>query len=338
MLDLVHCKVLNHMGNEYFDAYLLSESSLFVFPFKIILKTCGTTTLLCAVPEILRIAKAYAGLTLIGDVFYSRRNYFLDQKQLEPHGSFQDEVKFLDKIFHGSAYILGNCNDDHWYLYLTDKDQYTENVGDSMPLPVVPAQRPVAGSSPDFTLEILMTDLAPAVRKQFYKDASATALSVSKGSGISDLIDGATIDPYLFEPMGYSMNGQLDDGYMTIHVTPQEYCSYASFETNIPPSKENPYPELLVKVLTVFKPQNFTLTLFAGNFPEQKFHQLLKELFSVKALDGYHRQSKIGYELNNNYELAYAHYATKSSACRKRKTLTEEASSSSSAKLAKAAT
>lgn len=45
MLDEVHCKVLSVIEHEAVDAYLLSESSMFVFPHKVILKTCGTTTL-----------------------------------------------------------------------------------------------------------------------------------------------------------------------------------------------------------------------------------------------------------------------------------------------------
>ena len=58
MLDLVKCKVLSVETSPDVDAYLLSESSMFVYPHKLILKTCGTTTLLFGLDRLLRIAKA----------------------------------------------------------------------------------------------------------------------------------------------------------------------------------------------------------------------------------------------------------------------------------------
>ena len=63
MLDIVKCKVLSVIQGTHVDAYLLSESSMFVFPHKLILKTCGTTTLLLGLEKLLTIAaKALAGL------------------------------------------------------------------------------------------------------------------------------------------------------------------------------------------------------------------------------------------------------------------------------------
>jgi len=306
MLDLVHCTILHKTANVHFDAYVLSESSLFVYPNKIILKTCGTTTLLRAVPFILEMAKEHCGFTVIGDVFYSRKNFFYDFKQKEPHGSFQDEVDFLDKIFDGSAYILGKKNADHWYLYLTDKGEFHDNSAKYTASPL-PRLRSGFKKSvvPDFTLEVLMTELDRDVMKQFYKTKSFISVEhVTKSSGIESLIPGAIIDAHMFDPCGYSMNGLLDDGYCTIHITPQPKYSYVSFETNI----HCDYPELLGRVLKVFRPHNFTITLFAGNLAHDKVTEILISLFTCDGLKNYVRRTKIRYEFENNYELAYGHY------------------------------
>ncbi|KAI9596260.1 S-adenosylmethionine decarboxylase [Syncephalis fuscata] len=119
MLDVVRCKILSRIQSESVDAYLLSESSMFVYPHKLILKTCGTTTLLKALPAILRIA-ARAGLDNVWRVFYSRKSFMFPERQEYPHSGWNDEAKFLDQLFvDGSAYLVGKISMDHWYLYLT---------------------------------------------------------------------------------------------------------------------------------------------------------------------------------------------------------------------------
>ena len=66
-------------GNAHFDAYLLSESSLFVYARKLILKTCGTTTLLLVLPKVLTLASqiGYA----LDNVHYSHFRYAFPQLQ-----------------------------------------------------------------------------------------------------------------------------------------------------------------------------------------------------------------------------------------------------------------
>lgn len=56
LLDNAGCCIVSDRHNEQFDAYVLSESSLFVFPHKMVLKTCGTTKILHAIPLLLQMA------------------------------------------------------------------------------------------------------------------------------------------------------------------------------------------------------------------------------------------------------------------------------------------
>ncbi|KAI9829677.1 MAG: hypothetical protein M1819_006048 [Sarea resinae] len=211
MLDIVNCKVLSIVESEHVDAYLLSESSMFVFPHKLILKTCGTTTLLCGLPRMLEIAALSAGFPhavanpLRGipaaatpyRVFYSRKNFLFPDRQLGPHRSWRDEVKYLDKMFQGgSAYMVGKMNGDHWYLYLTgpgttltppstpgdekfapvETETKYLNVPDGMA--VAAAEGKKIDEAQDETLEVLMTDLDEENAKQFYLEhASAVAES-----------------------------------------------------------------------------------------------------------------------------------------------------------------
>ena len=64
--------------------------------------------------------------------------------------------------------------------------------------------------------------------------ATGEPAAVTTGSGIRALLPGAAIDDYVFEPCGYSMNGLEGALASSIHVTPEEGWSYASFELSGP--------------------------------------------------------------------------------------------------------
>ncbi|KAJ5099607.1 S-adenosylmethionine decarboxylase [Penicillium argentinense] len=203
MLDLVNCQVLSIVSSEDADAYLLSESSMFVWPHKLILKTCGTTTLLSGLPRILEIAALFAGfpratapasrgITIAAApyrVFYSRKNFLFPDRQRGPHRSWRDEVRTMDKLFlNGSAYMIGKMNGEHWYLYLTEPhtlltppaspQEEVEFVETETKVLEFPKSAPVSADCDehDETLEVLMTDLDEENAKQFYLD-NATAVA-----------------------------------------------------------------------------------------------------------------------------------------------------------------
>lgn len=194
MLSLVNCKVLSIIESENIDAYLLSESSMFVFPHKLILKTCGTTTLLLGLSCMLNIATKYAGypesesratnqaIATPYRVFYSRKNFLFPDKQHGPHRCWEKEVEFLDNIFDGgSAYMVGKMNGDHWYLYLTSPNT---NITSSKKMISMNQSNPEfrgfqSRINDDETLEILMMDLDQENAKQFYTE-HANSVAASK--------------------------------------------------------------------------------------------------------------------------------------------------------------
>lgn len=57
ILSQARCTILDVLPAKHFDSYLLSESSLFVYAQKVVIKTCGTTTLLRAVVPLIETAK-----------------------------------------------------------------------------------------------------------------------------------------------------------------------------------------------------------------------------------------------------------------------------------------
>ncbi|KAK5694854.1 spermidine resistance protein [Elasticomyces elasticus] len=191
MLDLVNCKVLSVVESRNVDAYLLSESSMFVFPHKLVLKTCGTTTLLCGLPRMLEIAALEAGFPHVKAdlpsgstaaatphrVFYSRKNFLFPDQQLGPHRSWRDEVRYLDKTFlGGSAYMIGKMNGTQLTPPATPEEDLVQTKLQQLQIPEANSGKLAETDSGDETLEVLMTDLDEDNARQFYlEDASGIA-------------------------------------------------------------------------------------------------------------------------------------------------------------------
>ncbi|KAG6813662.1 hypothetical protein H0H92_008899 [Tricholoma furcatifolium] len=354
MLAIVKCQVLSVIQGHEMDAYLLSESSFFVSPHRLILKTCGTTLNLLGLPRILEIAATHANMPTIYRCFYSRKSFMFPERQLGPHRDWKQEVEFLDKIFTtGAAYTVGKVNGDHWLLYMT-------SAGDGNTLEATSAEPEGNELPPDYTIEILMSNLSPSARAPFFSSLSTDddphehAAALSKSLGISDIFPPhlTNLDAFTFSPCGYSANALIKwggetspiaiengaviksdasgEGYYTIHVTPEEGWSYASFECNVPAhlsEKTRSTPdlkELIQRVVAIFQPGRLSLTLFVSSQDNDAAEETIEEAQRVfkkalsepcvsrpgKGVNGhnapiYKRTDKINYEFGG-YDLAFA--------------------------------
>jgi len=313
MLDLVNCKVLSIVESEHVDAYLLSESSMFVFPHKLILKTCGTTTLLCGLPRILEIAalsasfphvcgnlaKGIATAATPYRVFYSRKNFLFPNLQRGPHRSWRDEVKSLDKIFvGGSAYMIGKMNGEHWYLYLTaPKTILTPPAtpdGQETETKIVKIPKSTAGAivdglkidgGQDETLEVLMTDLDEKNAKQFYLgNASAVAEGryFQRPHGLRQDVPEklGVLGGSQFEDLRIDGNGNTNGSGYHAHDGFDVFSNTSSDNSEITSDEEDLFPEELTTEghalgTVVSKSSGLTEVYPAAKFPDARIDAYL---------------------------------------------------------------
>ncbi|WCJ25460.1 S-adenosylmethionine decarboxylase proenzyme [Euphorbia peplus] len=246
ILKPAECTIVSSLSNDHLDSYVLSESSLFIYPYKLIIKTCGTTKLLLSIPAILKLADTLA--LNVHSVRYSRGSFIFPGAQSFPHRSFSEEVAILDghfdKLGLGSvAYVMGSSDKTQkWHVYSASVDK------EQSLLPV-------------YTLEMCMTGLDRDRASVFYKTNSSSAAGMTKESGIRKILPRSEICDFEFDPCGYSMNSIEGEAISTIHVTPEDGFSYASFECMGYNFDEMNLGQVLDRVLACFEPTEFSVAL-----------------------------------------------------------------------------
>ena len=223
--------IISRISDEHLDAYLLSESSLFVWDDRILMITCGETTLIDAVPAILRLVAP----DNVAMAFYERRRLMLPQAQPKA-ADFEAEVMRLSRWFGGRSYRLGPANRDHVHVFLA-------------------GQAPVHLGR-ETTVELLMTGLAPERAALFYTRHARSPATRAILTRLKRLFPGMRMDSHFFEPHGYSLNAIRTGTYCTVHVTPQPEGSYASFETNL---RRADLGNLVYGLIDIFLPERFCL-------------------------------------------------------------------------------
>ncbi len=260
VVDKAQATILSDISNEKVDAYLLSESSLFVWDHHLLMLTCGTTTLANAVEAIVN----KVGADEISALIYQRKNEHFGHLQ---NSTFYDDKERIEKLIDAKSLRFGPKHEHHNFL--------------------LHSNRPYTPIADDFTSELLMYDIQSQA-STFLTEPGHSSEAIRDFFELERLLPGFQIDDFAFDPYGYSMNAIKDQFYCTIHVTPQEESSYVSFETNLPLGldTQNIFKGLIEKLA----PQSFDTVAF--NCDMQQF---MPELYNRKTV--VRETLDIGYEV-----------------------------------------
>ena len=271
--EVVHAagaRVLSQIRSEECIAYLLSESSLFVYEDHLTMITCGRTRLVEAVDRILQAIDESDIALLV----YERKNEHFPDRQ---PSSFYDDARRLQQRLDGVAYRFGDEHDHHVHVFHTS--------------------RPYQAAAGDTTLEILMHGLPEDRASRFIGCRRPEGSTIAAERGITRFLRDFEIDEHPFTPAGYSVNGLRGRDYYTIHVTPETLGSYVSFETNV--DFRGRLSDLVTRVVDVFAPRSFDVVAFA---PLGGKSQALE-------VDGYRIKDRVHAELNG-YDVRFWHAYT----------------------------
>ncbi|XP_010525151.2 PREDICTED: S-adenosylmethionine decarboxylase proenzyme 2 [Tarenaya hassleriana] len=264
ILQPAECTIVSSLSNDQVDSYVLSESSLFVYPYKVIIKTCGTTKLLFSIPPLLELAGELS--LVVKSVRYTRGSFICPGAQPFPHRSFSEEVAVLDAHFaklglSSSAYVMGNDGADEtrkWHVYAASAKGTSRSDYNNV-----------------YTLEMCMTGLDRKKAAVFYKTESSSALSMTEESGIRKILPNSAICDFEFEPCGYSMNSIEGEAISTIHVTPEDGFSYASFEAVGYDFKAMDVSGMVRRVIDCFEPKQFSVAIHADTVEEEDMMMMM---------------------------------------------------------------
>ena len=204
--DIISC-----VKNDACDAYLLSESSLFVWDGRIRMLTCGATLLSNAL--VLFIERL--GAESIAYATYQRKNEYLLQPQIR---SFDQELAYITQTIAGKGYRIGQLDSHHHYLFTANGEAQSS--------------KSQVRAKPLASIELLMYHLRGPLA-EYFRSPQQTVEGIRDALQLSSMFIDFEFDDHLFSPYGYSLNGIKGDRYFTLHITPQEQNSYCSFETNL---------------------------------------------------------------------------------------------------------
>lgn len=221
-------RILSSIKNNDCKAFLLSESSLFVWHDRLLIITCGSTRLVRAVEYFIQ----KMGVDTVQQIIYQRKNEYFAHAQ---SSTFGDDIKLLNHYIIGKAHRFGELDNHHNYIFHHDNGAHA--------------------SSKDKSYELLAYQISKKASDKLTAPGLTTK-EIREFLQLEQLFSDFILDDFVFDPFGYSINAINGQQYLTIHVTPQENSSYVSIGSNVNLIKLAP------RFLSILSPKSFDLLSF----------------------------------------------------------------------------
>ena len=220
--------ILSKIENDTIRAYLLSESSLFIWQNRLLLITCGNTHLVKAA----QFFQRKHSKEKIQSLLFQRHHPIESRLQ---KSNFSQDVVLLKTQLQGIT--------QHWQKEYKG-DLFFFGEIDNEPL---------------ISKQILMLhSLSGAFTKQLQAGKVST-VQIESTLSLNAFFPQLSIDQFTFTPKGYSLNAIAGNDYLTLHITPENLSSYLSLESSFSVQQMNPFIDHL---LSLFKPSKSQLMCF----------------------------------------------------------------------------
>lgn len=326
LVSFAGASILSTINSAQCDAYLLSESSLFVWDNTFLMLTCGDSTLVDSLMHFM--TQVDEGVVI--QVRYYRRNEFMPALQQQ---HFFDDVTLIKQKMNGRAYRIGHLDGHHQYVFNADVDAVSAGLDsvDHDELEHVEVDYLKRRNLPNLSAgldalshgevnhgEVNTAELKPSLTgcellmyhiqgefATYLRSDIVSSEGIQKRLALETFFPLFTLDDHCFSPYGYSINGVREAHYFTIHITPQTQSSYVSVDTNI--ADPTQYSALVEHFLSLFSPQKWDVQTLNTAFVLPSNQGAVCLLESQLSLSNTEKLFFYQYQLNNTEVLpAYA--------------------------------
>ena len=223
--------ILSKIENTHVCAYLLSESSLFVWQDRFLLITCGNTHLVKAA----QFFQGHYPKEQLQALLFQRHQAI--QPALQKSNFKQDSLQLnmslqgIQKNWQGQGSYEGDL---FFFGKLTSQHLNNKHI-------------------------LMMHGLSGSFAAQLHTGKASTKDIESKLS-LQHFFSHMLIDQFTFSPKGYSLNAICENNYLTIHITPEKLSSYLSLETSFPLARIQPFIDHINSLLRPLKSQLMRFT------------------------------------------------------------------------------